>query len=337
MSSSFLERIVAHKRRELANRRAEVSETALERLAADAPASRLSAGSPRHAAARPEGADVRTDPAGGQAAGAAAPALASLDLFSPDHLGVMAEVKRASPSRGAIALDMDAVDQARGYVEGKADAISVLTDEEFYRGSLDDLRAIRAAVSTPVMRKDFILDRYGLLEARAAGADLVLLIVAVLGRVGLPRLMRETAELGMVALVETYTQADAELALEAGASLIGVNNRDLRTFDVSLETTERLAPLLAPHATVVSLSGIHTADDARRVVAAGARAVLVGEALVRAPDPAGFIRELRAVPVAPRAPGHGRPSPPTPRFTEDSLHAERFPSPARGRGVGGEG
>jgi indole-3-glycerol phosphate synthase len=335
MSSSFLERIVAHKRRELANRRAEVSETALERLAADAPASRLSAGSPRHAAARPEGADVRTDPAGGQAAGAAAPAPASLDLFSPDHLGVMAEVKRASPSRGAIALDMDAVDQARGYVEGKADAISVLTDEEFYRGSLDDLRAIRAAVSTPVMRKDFILDRYGLLEARAAGADLVLLIVAVLGRVGLPRLMRETAELGMVALVETYTQADAELALEAGASLIGVNNRDLRTFDVSLETTERLAPLLAPHATVVSLSGIHTADDARRVVAAGARAVLVGEALVRAPDPAGFIRELRAVPVAPRAPGHGRPSPPTPRFTEDSLHAERFPiSRARERGWG---
>jgi len=270
MSESFLERIVAHKRRELAERRAVTSETELERVAVEAPAPRLS---------------------GGISA-----------LFPAERLGVIAEVKRASPSKGAIALELDAVDQARGYAAGEADAISVLTDEEFYRGTLDDLRAIRAAVPMPVMRKDFILDRYGLLEARAAGADLVLLIVAALGRDNLARLMRETAELGMVPLVEAYTREEAEIALEVGARLIGVNNRDLHTFEVSLETTERLAPLLAPHATVVSLSGIWSVDDARRVVDAGARAVLVGEALVRAADPAAFIRELRSVPLTPRPP-----------------------------------
>jgi indole-3-glycerol phosphate synthase len=280
MGESFLERIVAHKRRELVERRTVTSETELERLAARAPVPRMSGD-----------------------AGA---------LFPVERLGVIAEVKRASPSKGAIALELDAVDQARGYAAGEADAISVLTDREFYRGSLDDLRAIRAAVPMPVMRKDFILDRYGLLEARAAGADLVLLIVAALGRDNLARLMRATAELGMVPLVEAYTRAEAEIALETGAELIGVNNRDLHTFEVSLETTERLAPLLAPHATVVSLSGIWSIDDARRVVDAGARAVLVGEALVRAADPAAFIRELRSVSLTPQPPrpcaGEGEPA-----------------------------
>src|SRR5919197_4753858 len=143
--STFLQTIVARKRVELAGRQAVLPEAALERLAAEAPPPR----------------DI----------------VAALE---PDRLGVIAEVKRASPSKGAIALDLDAVTQARRYAEGGADAISVLTDEEFYHGSLDDLRAIRAAVPTPVLRKDFILDRYGLLEARAAGADLVLLIVAAL-------------------------------------------------------------------------------------------------------------------------------------------------------------
>jgi len=291
-SNSFLERIVAHKQRELAERRAITPEATLERLALDAPAPRLSAG-PATRAVHASGtaailpASICRQDAGGPRA----------ELFSPDRLGVIAEVKRASPSKGAIALGLDAVDMARDYAAGDADAISVLTDEEFYKGSLDDLRAIRAAVPTPVMRKDFILDRYGLLEARAAGADLVLLIVAVLGRENLPRLMRDTAELGMTPLVEAYTRDEAELALEADAALIGVNNRDLHTFEVALETTERLAPLLAPHATVVSLSGIFNTDDAARVVAAGARAILVGEALVRAADPARLIRELRSVPV----------------------------------------
>jgi indole-3-glycerol phosphate synthase len=252
--STFLQTIVARKRVELAGRRAALPEAALERLAAEAPPSR----------------DV----------------VAALE---PNRLGVIAEVKRASPSKGAIALDLDAVTQARRYAEGGASAISVLTDEEFYHGSLDDLRAIRAAVPTPVLRKDFILDRYGLLEARAAGADLVLLIVAALaigpqGRSALSALVEEARVLGLTPLVEVYTAEEARVALEIGA-------------EVSLETTERLAPLLAPHALVVSLSGMSSAADARRAVAAGARAVLVGEALVRAEDPAALIRELRSIPI----------------------------------------
>ena len=266
--STFLQTIVARKRVELAERRAAVPEAALESLAAEAPPPR----------------DV----------------VAALE---PDRLGVIAEVKRASPSKGAIALDLDAVTQARRYAEGGADAISVLTDVEFYHGSLDDLRAIRAAVPTPVLRKDFILDRYGLLEARAAGADLVLLIVAALaigpqGRSALSALIEEARALGLTPLVEVYTAEEARVALEIGAELVGVNNRNLHTFEVSLETTERLAPLLAPHALVVSLSGMSSAADARRAVAAGARAVLVGEALVRADDPAALLRGLKSIPIA---------------------------------------
>lgn len=260
--STFLERILARKRVELAERRAAVSEAALERLAAGAPPPR----------------DV-------------------MSRLDPHRLGVIAEVKRASPSKGAIALDLDAATQARRYADGGADAISVLTDEEFYHGSLDDLRAIRAAVAAPVMRKDFILDRYGLLEARAAGADMVLLIVAAVDAPALSRLVAETRTLGMTPLVEVYTADETQVALEIGAELVGVNNRNLHTFEVTLETTERLAPLLAPHTFVVSLSGMGGAADARRVVAAGARAVLVGEALVRAADPAAVIRELATVPI----------------------------------------
>src|SRR5437763_11566713 len=262
--STFLQRILARKRVELAERRAAMPEAALERLAAAAP-----------------------------------PPRDFLAALEPDRLGVIAEVKRASPSKGAIALDLDAVTQARRYAGGGADAISVLTDEEFYHGSLDDLRAIRAAVATLVLRKDFILDRYGLLEARAAGADLVLLIVAALEAPVLSALVDEARVLGLTPLVEVYTAEEARVALEIGAELIGVNNRNLHTFEVSLETTERLAPLLAPHALVVSLSGMRSAADARRAVVAGARAVLVGEALVRAADPAAVIRELKSVPIAP--------------------------------------
>jgi indole-3-glycerol phosphate synthase len=265
--STFLQRILARKRVELAERRAAVPEAALERLAAEA-----------------------------------APPRDVVAALEPDRLGVIAEVKRASPSKGPIALDLDAVTQARRYAEGGADAISVLTDEEFYHGSLDDLRAIRAAVATPVLRKDFILDRYGLLEARAAGADLVLLIVAALaigpqGQSALSALVDDARVLGLTPLVEVYTAEEAWVALEIGAELVGVNNRNLHTFEVSLETTERLAPLLAPHALVVSLSGMSSAADARRAVAAGARAILVGEALVRSEDPAALIWELKSIPI----------------------------------------
>jgi len=260
--TDFLERIVAHKRRELEHKRGRRSEAEMERLAVAAPAPRDFMGA-----------------------------------LDPRRLGVIAEIKRASPSKGAIALDLDAPAQARRYAAGGADAVSVLTDAEFYHGSLDDLRAVRAAVSTPTLCKDFILDRYGLLEARAFGADLVLLIVAALGAEGTPRLVGEARALGLTPLVEVYARDEAAIALNAGAALIGVNNRDLRTFAVTLETTERIAPLLTGGATVVSLSGIWSTADARRVVAAGARAVLIGEALVRAEDPAEVIRALRAVPL----------------------------------------
>lgn len=271
--SDFLERILARKRVELAERRAALPEGALERLAAAAPA-------PREFVSR----------------------------LDPTRLGVIAEVKRASPSRGVIALDLDAATQAGRYAVGGADAISVLTDEEFYHGSLDDLRAIRAVVAPPVMRKDFILDRYGVLEARAAGADMVLLIVAALEQATLRVLIEQTRALGMTPLVEVYAASEVDVALASGAELVGVNNRNLHTFEVTLETTERLAPLLAPHACVVSLSGMTGAADARRVVAAGARAVLVGEALVRAADPAAVIREFAAVPLAlPAMAARGRP------------------------------
>ncbi len=259
--STFLTRIVAHKRTELMAAREAMPEHRLERLAADAPAPRP-----------------------------------FLEWLDPARLGVIAEVKRASPSRGAIAPDMDAATQASHYVAGGAEAISVLTDRQFYHGSHEDLSAIRAAVPTPLLCKDFILDRYGLLQARASSADLVLLIVAVLGR-DVQSLIRETAALGMTPLVEVYTREEVELALEVGVALIGVNNRNLHTFEVSLETTERLAPLLASHAVVASLSGISTAVDARRAVAAGAHVILVGEALVRATDPAALIREFRAISI----------------------------------------
>jgi indole-3-glycerol phosphate synthase len=255
--SSFLERILAHKSAELAERRRAVSEAELERLAAAAPPAREVTG-----------------------------------RLSPRSLGVIAEVKRASPSKGAIALDLDATTQARSYAAGGALAISVLTDERFYHGSLDDLRAIRAAVEPPVMRKDFILDRYGLLEARAAGADMVLLIVAALEQHLLADLVAQTRALGMTPLVEVYSADEARVALEIGAELVGINNRNLHTFEVTLATTEQIAPLLVPHTRVVSLSGILSAADAERVAATGACAILVGEALVRAADPAALIREL---------------------------------------------
>jgi indole-3-glycerol phosphate synthase len=145
------------------------------------------------------------------------------------------------------------------------------------------------------MRKDFILDRYGLLEARAAGAAMVLLIVAALEEQALQRLVTEARGLGLTPLVEVYTAEEARVAVEIGAELVGINNRNLHTFEVSLETTERLAPLLTPHALVVSLSGMSGPDDAARMAAAGARAVLIGEALVRAPDPAALIRSFTAV------------------------------------------
>jgi indole-3-glycerol phosphate synthase len=207
-------------------------------------------------------------------------------------VSLIAEVKRASPSKGLLRGDLDAAALACEYEANGALAISVLTDERFFQGSLDHLRAVRRAVRRPVLRKDFILDPYQVYEARAAGADAVLLIVAALSDDELLALHRLVDELGMAALVEVHDKAELERALDISPRIVGVNNRDLRTFDVDLETTARLRPLIPADVILVAESGVHTRADVARLAAIGADAMLVGEALVRAQDPGRKIREL---------------------------------------------
>jgi indole-3-glycerol phosphate synthase len=209
-------------------------------------------------------------------------------------LRVIAEVKRASPSQGAIRAGLDAVDQARAYAAAGAAAISVLTDGPGFGGSLADLAAVRAAVELPLLRKDFVLDRYQLLEARAHGADAALLIVAALEERALRALLEACGELGLAALVEVHDEAEAAAALRAGARLVGVNNRNLSTFAVDLAVSERLLPSLPADVRGVAESGVRGPEDARRLRRAGAANLLVGEALVRAADPGALLRELSA-------------------------------------------
>ena len=211
-----------------------------------------------------------------------------------DSLRLIAEVKKASPSRGLLREDFDPLALARSYAEAGAAAVSVLTDERHFQGSLDHLASIRAALpqGPPLLRKDFLFDPYQLYEARAHGADAVLLIAAVLNSALLAQLIGLAKALHMDALVEVYDELALERALMAGARLIGVNNRDLRTFAVDLATTERLRPLIPPEKTVVAESGVHTRADVQRLAALGVHAVLIGEALVTAPDPGAKIREL---------------------------------------------
>jgi indole-3-glycerol phosphate synthase len=203
-------------------------------------------------------------------------------------------VKRASPSAGAISAGLDAVAQARRYQAAGAAAISVLTDGPGFGGSLQDLVEVRAAVDLPVLRKDFTVDAWQLLEARAAGADAALLIVAALPGDALRRLHDRCAELGLQALVEVHTAAEVERALACGARLVGVNNRDLHTFQVDLATSERLVPAPPAGGRGGAESGGPPPADARRLRAAGAPNLLVGEALVRAADPGALLRELCA-------------------------------------------
>jgi len=209
-------------------------------------------------------------------------------------VSLIAEIKRASPSRGLLRPDLDPVALAREYESGGASAISVLTDEHFFQGSLDHLRAVRQSVSLPVLRKDFILDPYQIYEARAAGADAILLIVAALDDDALQSLHRLAAELGLAALVEVHNAAELGRALCVGPSIIGVNNRDLQTFEVTLDTTARLRPLIPVGIALVSESGVHTRQDVARLELLGVDAILVGEALVRAPDAGNKMRELIA-------------------------------------------
>ncbi|HEY3232641.1 MAG TPA: indole-3-glycerol phosphate synthase TrpC [Roseiflexaceae bacterium] len=276
---SFLDRILEHKRAEVARQQIKIPQAQLEARIAAAPI-------PRDFAAA---------------------------LRRPGRAALIAEVKKASPSKGVLIERFDPLALARTYAENGAAAISVLTDVRFFQGSLKHLEGIRAQVTgaadnpaapysrsrvpCPLLRKDFILDPYHVYEARAYGADALLLIVAALDDPALAALLALTHELGMQALVEVHDDDELDRALAAGATIMGVNNRDLRTFVTTLATTERLAARLPAHnrPLLVSESGIATAADVARVHAWGADAVLVGEALMTAPDVAARVRELAGV------------------------------------------
>jgi indole-3-glycerol phosphate synthase len=218
---------------------------------------------------------------------------------SEGETALIAEVKRASPSKGAIAPGLDAVAQARAYAAAGADAVSVLTEPRRFGGSLGDLEAVVAAVPLPVLRKDFVVDPYQVWEAAAAGAAAVLLITAALDDRHLALLLGECRLCGLDALVEVHDEAELGRAADAGAALIGINNRDLRSLTVDLRVTERLAALAPRDLLLVGESGIVTGADARRAARAGTRALLVGEVLVRAPHErlAALIAELKGRPA----------------------------------------
>lgn len=258
MGETVLDKIVAAKRREIAACRERTPEAQLHQQAADAPP-------PRDFFAA---------------------------LAAPGPIRLIAEVKKASPSAGVIRSDFNPVKIAQIYEEHGASCLSVLTDEPFFQGRLEYLEAVRAATSLPVLRKDFILDGYQLLEARAAGADAVLLIAECLDDCNLRKLHNETIELGMTPLVELYDPQNLDRVLEAGATLIGVNNRDLRTFEVDLEHTLRLRPRVPDHCIMVSESGVRTHDDVMRLESAGVDAILVGESLMREPDVGAAVSRL---------------------------------------------
>jgi indole-3-glycerol phosphate synthase len=216
-------------------------------------------------------------------------------LRKPDHVALIAEVKHASPSKGILTEVFDPVGLGMTYAQNGAAAISVLTDEPFFQGCLRDMHEVHEAVSVPVLRKDFIIDEYQIYEGRAAGADAMLLIVLALEDDQLAELHGLIQQLGMAALVEVHNEAELERALKAGATLIGVNNRDLKTFHEDLETTARLGKLVPPEVTLVAESAIRSLDDVRRMGDLGAHAVLVGEGLVKAENVAQQVRAFSGV------------------------------------------
>ncbi|MBI2529135.1 MAG: indole-3-glycerol phosphate synthase TrpC [Candidatus Rokubacteria bacterium] len=256
----ILDEILSHKRAEVAGRRAARPLSALE-------------------------AASRALPAAADFEGALRPA-------AGERVRLIAEVKRASPSRGLLRAALDPAAQARAYAAAGAAALSVLTDEKYFHGTLGDLAAVRGAVALPVLRKEFIVDEYQLWESRAAGADAVLLIVAALGGGALRELFQAAKGVGLGTLVEAHTATEVEEALAVGARVVGVNNRDLQTLETSLAPSLALLAMVPPGCIAVSESGIVTGEDVQRVVAAGAQAVLVGEALVTAGDIPTKVREL---------------------------------------------
>ncbi len=211
-----------------------------------------------------------------------------------DGTRLIAEVKRASPSRGLLCPEFDPVKLAKTYAANGAAAISVLTEANYFQGSLDHLAAIRKEVALPLLRKDFIFDPYQVYESRAYGADALLLIVAILGQGQLGELLSLSHKLGMDCLVEVHNEAEVARALDSGAEVIGINNRDLKTFKVDIKTTRRLRPLIPAGYTVVSESGIRSGENVAELKGWGINAILVGETLVTAADIPSKIREITA-------------------------------------------
>ena len=222
------------------------------------------------------------------------PALDPMPAFRADGVSVIAEVKRASPSKGALAAIKDPAGLAGDYAAGGAAAISVLTEQRRFGGTLDDLRAVRATVDVPVLRKDFITTSYQLWEARAAGADMALLIVAALDQSALVSLVERARSIGLTPLVEVHDEEEVDRALEAGADLVGVNARNLKTLEVDRGTFERLAPRIPDGVVRIAESGVRGPHDVIEYGRAGAHVVLVGETLVRDDDPRATVADLVA-------------------------------------------
>jgi indole-3-glycerol phosphate synthase len=229
-------------------------------------------------------------------ASAAPPPRDFVSALRRDTVALIAEIKKASPSKGVLIEDFDPVAIGTIYAQHGAAAISVLTDEKFFQGHIRYLRDVRAVVDAPLLCKEFIIDSYQVYLARANSADAALLIVAALDDAQLKGLHDLIHSLRMVALVEVHNEAELERALKLGATLIGINNRDLKTFHVDLETTARLAKLVPPDVTLVAESGLNTAEDVRRMGELGAHAVLIGESLMKADNIAVKVRELSSQP-----------------------------------------
>jgi indole-3-glycerol phosphate synthase len=240
------------------------------------------------------------------AASAARPPLNVMAALREPGIGVIAEVKRASPSRGQLATIADPAVLARAYESGGARIISVLTEERRFNGSLADLDAVRAAVSIPVLRKDFVVRPYQIHEARAHGADMLLLIVAALEQPALASMLDRTESLGMTALVEVHTEEEADRAISAGARVIGVNARDLKTLEVDRDCFARIAPGLPSDIIRVAESGVRGTADLLAYAGAGADAVLVGEGLVTSGDPRSAVADLVTAGTHPSCPKPSR-------------------------------
>ena len=227
------------------------------------------------------------------AASSAAPTRSLVDALTGEELSVIAEIKRRSPSAGDIDTGLDPASQAVKSVAGGASAISVLTEPNFFDGSLEDLSSVRSVVNVPVLRKDFTLDAAQIWEARAAGADAVLLIVAALSDMLLSELVGVAHDVGVDAIVEVHTAEEVNMALAADARLVGVNNRDLATFETDLSVAESVAGLLPSNVVRIAESGVSDPAGAHRMRDAGYDAILVGEALVRSQDPAALVAALK--------------------------------------------